>query len=114
MVVKGKKILVCTAHPDDEAFCSGTILKLVNEGNAVTLVVETQGEKGSHDPNETPESIAKRRKVEIERAASRLGIEQIVQLGYRDGELEYATDLKETLFRLVRSIQPDVVFTFDP
>lgn len=114
IVLKGKKILVCTAHPDDEVFCSGTILKLVSEGNTVTLVVGTQGEKGSHDPNETPESIAKRRRVEMELAASRLGIQEIMQLGYRDGELEYATDLKETLFRLVRSIQPDVVLTFDP
>jgi N,N'-diacetylchitobiose non-reducing end deacetylase len=112
--MKDKNILVCVAHPDDEVFCSGTIIRLADNGNHVILVVGTQGEKGSHDPNQTPDSIAKKRKKEMETAASRLGVERIVQLGYRDGELQYATDLKETLFCLVRSIRPDIVFTFDP
>jgi len=112
--MQGKNILVCIAHPDDEVFCSGTILRLADAGNNVTLVVGTLGEKGSHDPVMTPESIAQMRKHEMDEAAIRLGIRKVVQLGYRDGELEYASDLKETLFRLVRSIQPDVVITFDP
>ena len=112
--MRNKKVIVCIAHPDDEVFCSGTILKLVDEDNDVNLVIGTRGEKGSHDPSQTPESIANKRKSEMELAAKRLGVKEIVQLGYRDGELEYATDLKETLFRIVRSVQPDVVFTFDP
>ncbi len=112
--MQGKKVLICVAHPDDEVFCSGTILKLTDSGNDVTLVVGTQGEKGSHNPSLTPEAIADIRRVEMESAALHLGIREVVQLGYRDGELQYATDLKETLFRLVRSIRPDIVLTFDP
>ncbi len=112
--MRDKHILVCTAHPDDEVFCSGTILRLCDAGNHVTLVVGTQGEKGSHDPAMTPELIAQARKKEMEEAAARLGVQRVIQLDYHDGELEYATDLKETLFRLVRSIRPDVVLTFDP
>ena len=112
--MNGKKMLVCLAHPDDEVFCSGTILKQTDLGTGVTIVIGTQGEKGSHDPSYTPDAIASLRRVEMEKAASRLGVRDVVQLGYNDGELQYATDLKETLFRLVRSIRPDVVLTFDP
>jgi LmbE family N-acetylglucosaminyl deacetylase len=106
--------MVCTAHPDDEVFCAGTILRLVDAGNDVHLVIGTQGEKGSHDPNLTPQLIAQTRKQEMDLAAHRLGLAGVVQLEYRDGELQYASDLKETLFGLVRSLRPDVVITFDP
>ena len=112
--MRDKHILVCIAHPDDEVFCSGTILRLTDAGNRVTLVVGTQGEKGSHDPDMTPERIAQVRRAEMGEAAKRLGVRDVVQLDYHDGELEYATDLKETLFRLIRSVRPDVVLTFDP
>jgi len=112
--MQGKKVLICVAHPDDEVFCSGTILKLTDSDNDVTLIVGTQGEKGSHNPSLTPEAIADIRRAEMELAASHLGVREVVQLGYKDGELQYATDLKETLFRLVRSIRPDIVITFDP
>lgn len=112
--MRGKKILVCLAHPDDEVFCSGTLVRLTDAGNDVTLVVGTQGERGSHDPTLTPELIADMRRKEMEDAAHRLGVREVVQLGYQDGDLQYATNLKETLFRLVRSIRPDVVITFDP
>lgn len=112
--MEGKRVLVCIAHPDDEVFCSGTILRLVDTGNEVTIVVGTLGEKGSHDPHLTPDLIAQMRQTEMEQAALRLGVKEVVQLGYKDGELQYATDLKETLFRLVRSLRPDVVITFDP
>ncbi|MHB1626906.1 MAG: PIG-L deacetylase family protein, partial [Bacilli bacterium] len=70
--------------------------------------------RGSHDPTLTPELIADMRRKEMEDAAHRLGAREVVQLGYQDGDLQYATNLKETLFRLVRSIRPDVVITFDP
>lgn len=112
--MKGKKILVCLAHPDDEVFCSGTILKLTEAGNEVTIVVGTQGEKGSHDPSLNPEDIANMRHKEMQNSASSLGVHNVLYLGYKDGELQYATDLKETLFRLTRTIRPDVVLTFDP
>ncbi|OPG17382.1 PIG-L deacetylase family protein [Ferroacidibacillus organovorans] len=112
--MNGKKVLVCVAHPDDEVFCSGTILKLTDLGNDVYLVVGTQGEKGSHDPALSPPAIAEMRRQEMEVAAKRLGIREVIQLGYQDGELQYANDLKETLFHLVRRIRPDLVLTFDP
>lgn len=112
--MQGKRVLVCIAHPDDEVFCSGTILRLVDMGNVVTLIVGTLGEKGSHDPELTPDLIAQMRQSEMTQAAERLGVQEVIQLGYKDGELQYATDLKETLFRMVRSLRPDVVITFDP
>lgn len=112
--MKQRNVLVCVAHPDDEVFCSGTILKLTDSGNAVTLVVGTKGEKGSHDPDLSPVAIADIRAQEMQLAASRLAIDNVIQLGYQDGELQYADDLKEKLFHLVRRIRPDVVLTFDP
>ncbi|PWI58366.1 PIG-L deacetylase family protein [Sulfoacidibacillus thermotolerans] len=111
---QGKRVMVCTAHPDDEIFCSGTIAKMVNNGNEVLLVVGTEGEKGSHDPTATPEGIAALRRTELETAAARLGVSSVIRLHYHDGELQYAADLKEVLFRIVRTHRPDVVLTFDP
>lgn len=112
--MQDKTVLICIAHPDDELFCSGTIAKLTQTGNRVILAIGTDGEKGSHDPKATPEGIAATRRKEMDVAAERLGIHTVVYLGYLDGELQYATNLKETLFRIVRYYRPDVVLTFDP
>lgn len=79
--MKQRNVLVCVAHPDDEVFCSGTILKLTDSGNAVTLVVGTKGEKGSHDPDLSPVAIADLRAKEMQLAASRLAIDKVIQLG---------------------------------
>jgi LmbE family N-acetylglucosaminyl deacetylase len=115
MVVKDKTILVVVAHPDDaEAFCGGTIARLTRAGNAVTLVVCTNGDRGSHDHHVRPSELVSVRRQEEEEACRILGLETTIWLGYRDGELSHMTDLRERLIRVIRQIQPDILLTFDP
>lgn len=114
-MVKGKNILVVVAHPDDaESFCGGTIPRLVQGSNRVTLVVCTNGDRGSHDRGLRPTDLISMRRHEQEQARQLLGIQEVIWLGYRDGELANITDLRERLIRLIRQHQPDIILTFDP
>ncbi|SFG55512.1 PIG-L deacetylase family protein [Sporolactobacillus nakayamae] len=74
MGVKGKKVIAFIAHPDDETFLSGTLARLVQEGNKVLVVIATNGDKGTHDRAQTSEQVTAIRRVEMERAAHVLGV----------------------------------------
>jgi len=114
----GKTIMVFCAHPDDDTMCSGTLAKLTQNGNSVLMVFYTNGNKGSHDLTMTSERLAAIRKEEEEAACKVVGIppENIIWLGYDDGELEYADKraLAGKVARLIRLYRPDAVFCFDP
>jgi len=115
----GKTILAFFAHPDDDAYyCSGTLAKLVKNGNNVIIVIYTNGNKGTHDLEMTSERLAQIRKKEEEEACAVIGInpENIIWMGYDDGELEYANakELCGKAARLIRKYRPDVVLCFDP
>jgi LmbE family N-acetylglucosaminyl deacetylase len=117
--MKGKTILTFCAHPDDDAYyCSGTLAILARNGNEVIIVFYTNGNKGSHDLEMTSERLAQIRKKEEEEACTVIGIkpENIIWLGYDDGELEYANpkELCGKATRLIRMYRPDVVISFDP
>jgi len=113
--VQNKNVLVVVAHPDDaESFCGGTIASLVQRGNVVTLVVCTNGDRGSHDRRLKPTELVFMRRQEQELARQLLGIQELIWLGYRDGELANITDLRERIIRLIRQYQPEIILTFDP
>lgn len=114
MSVTGKKVLVCTAHPDDETLCSGAIMKLVAGGNSVSLLVATSGNRGTHDPEVKPAELAATRRREMDEAAAVLGIAKVIWLGIDDGSLYETSDLKKRVFGAMREEDPDIVFTFDP
>jgi len=113
MAVQGKTIMMLIAHPDDETRGSGTLAKLVKQGNKVIIVVATNGDKGTHDPSVSPIQIAATRRVEMANTAKILGV-QVVWLGFPDGSLEASANLKEAVFRVIRTHRPDIFITFDP
>lgn len=114
MSITGQNILMFIAHPDDEVMSSGTLAKLVKQGNKVIMVVATSGNKGTHDAQVTPEQIAATRKGEMEKAANVIGISEIIWLGYNDGELDmHVHELKDQVYRLIRTYKPAIVFGFD-
>lgn len=79
--------LVCLhAHPDDEAtLTGGSIARAHAEGHRVVLVVATDGAHGEVPDDLAPgETLAVRRRAELERSAAELGIDRIVALGYTD------------------------------
>lgn len=81
------RALVCLhAHPDDEAiFTGGTILRAVQAGWRVVLVVATKGERGLHPASVT--DLAAHRLQETLESAAILGVHRVVFLGYGDGGL---------------------------
>ena len=82
------------------------------------MVFYTNGNKGSHDLTMTSERLAAIRKGEEEAACEVVGIpaENIIWLGYDDGELEYADKqvLARRVAKLIRQNRPNAVICFDP
>jgi LmbE family N-acetylglucosaminyl deacetylase len=79
--------LVCFhAHPDDEALSTGgTIARAAAQGNRVVLVVATGGEHGEvPDGLADGETLADRRRAEVERSSQALGVARVEWLDYRD------------------------------
>jgi len=114
MPVTGKKVLVLFAHPDDAEFlCGGTVAKLVRGGNEVIYVCATDGNRGMHTTDLTPEMMAQVRRREMQAAARVLGVREVIFLGYEDGRLKEARDLVGDFMRAIRKIRPDILLTFD-
>jgi len=115
---RGKTVMFIGAHPDDEVSSSGTLAKLIRNGNTVYMVIYTSGNKGSRDLEMTSERLAWIRKKEDIEANKIIGIpeENIFFLGYDDGMLEYVPEeeLCEKVCRFIRKYRPDAVFSFDP
>ena len=110
-----KRCLVLLAHPDDaESWCAGTVARLVDAGAQVTYVVCTAGEKGTSHPEAKPEEVAEQREAEQREACRRLGVAEVVFLGYPDGGLEDTPAFRSDLVRQIRRFRPDLCLTFDP
>jgi len=117
--MKGKTVLVFTPHPDDDVFGAGGTIALLNRNhNKVYIVVYTNDNKGSYDPDMTSERLARIRRAEQEASEGLLGTpkENISWMGYDDGMLEYAPQpkLTEEATAMIRRIRPDVLLSVDP
>src|SRR5579872_7340705 len=117
--LQGKTILLFTPHPDDDTFCcAGTLALLSKGGNNVHIVIYTNDDKGSLDPDMTSEHLARIRMAEEEEACRIVGIPKsnIQWLEYHDGMLEYANprDLVEEVAKIIRTYRPDIVMSIDP
>jgi len=115
----GKTIMVFAPHPDDDTFAlGGTLARLAKNGNKIVIVIFTNDDKGSKDLEMTRERLARIRRAEEEEACRALGIgkENLVWLGYEDGDLEYADPhrLRGEVCRLIKIHRPDAVFSPDP
>jgi len=110
------RALTIGAHPDDAEFGAGGVLsKWSDRGCEASMLVITDGSKGSWDPAADQDALVETRRIEQHRSASVLGITgEVVMLGRVDGELEYSMELRETLCWWVRRLRPNVVITHDP
>lgn len=109
------RVMVIAAHPDDPEFgCAGTVVKWAQAGKAITYVLLTSGDKGSHDPDLRPGRLAALREDEQRAAARDLGVQQAIFLRYPDGLLENTLELRRQLSNTIRHHRPHVVMTIDP
>ncbi len=109
------RVLAIGAHPDDIEFgCGGSLAKWAAGGAHVTMVIVTDGSKGTWDRTVAPQALATTRRREQEEAAARLGAAQVVMLERTDGELEYSMALRAEMCLQIRRHRPDVLLSHDP
>jgi LmbE family N-acetylglucosaminyl deacetylase len=107
--------MVIVAHPDDAEFTvAGTVAVWTQAGCRVTYVICTDGNTGSHEPDMTRERLAEIRRVEQRAACAALGVDEVVFLGYDDGQLQATLDLRRDLVRVIRQYKPEVLIAGDP
>ncbi len=110
-----KRAMIIMAHPDDpEFFCGGTIALWCAAGIEVSYLILTNGNKGSDDPNMTPEKLIAIRRQEQQAAANVLGVKEVIFFDEPDGELESTLDLRKRVVAQIRLYKPDVVIAPDP
>jgi N-acetylglucosamine malate deacetylase 1 len=117
--VQNKTILLFTPHPDDDVFGAGGTIALLNRNhNKVYIVIYTNDDKGSYDPDMNSQKLARIRRAEEEVSEGMLGTpkENISWMGYDDGMLEYAPQpkLTEEATAIIRRIRPDILLSVDP
>ena len=110
-----RRALAVSAHPDDTEFgCAGTAALWSKEGWEFYYLILTNGNKGTSDPNMTPQMLAPIREQEQRAAAKVVGVKDVFFLGYEDGELVYSRELLGKVVRYIRQLKPYAVFTNDP
>jgi len=111
-----ERALTIGAHPDDAEFgAGGTLARWAREGCQISMVIVTDGSKGSWDPEISAADLAKLRAAEQIAAAATLGVTgDLIHLDYVDGELEYSMELRKRICEWIRRLRPNVVLSHDP
>ena len=105
----GQRVLALAPHPDDEACgCGGALLRHRAAGDAVTIVVVTDGRR-SRSLGLSPDEMAARRRAEAAQAAAVLGVTVWHWLGLPEWEWEIE-DLAPRLLAELETGQPDVIY----
>lgn len=102
-----KKVLVLAAHPDDETLgVGGTILKHKNDGDLVTVFIVTDGVTVRHNNTEIQKQAALK-------ACKILNVNDVYFGDLPDQRLDGLPlfEVIEPIFKIVKDIQPDVVYT---
>ncbi len=119
-MMESLKLLAVFAHPDDESMgMGGTLAKYAAEGVETYLICASRGERGWFGPEEQNpgwRNLGATRTLELQNAATTLGIKQLVFLGYMDGEVDQApyTEAVRKIVTHLRRIKPQVVVSFPP
>ena len=109
------RVLVIAAHPDDADISSGgAVARWAREGRQVHYVLCTSGNRGSDDPEMTPQRLGEIREAEQRAAAEILGVAGLTFLRHEDCELEETLAFRRQLSDLIRTFRPDVLMTHDP
>ncbi|MCB0994701.1 MAG: PIG-L family deacetylase [Acidimicrobiales bacterium] len=111
-----ERVLAIGAHPDDIEFgCGATLSKWAADGCEVSLLVCTDGSKGTWDPHADLAELVVTRQAEQRVAAKRLGATgEVVFCDWVDGELESGLRQRAVVASWIRRLRPNVVLGHDP
>jgi LmbE family N-acetylglucosaminyl deacetylase len=112
--VPAGRVLAFAPHPDDEVAGPGGALALhAAQGDAVRVVVATDGTSGDPDGRHSPTFLAILRQRESLAGLGLLGVDDVRFWGFPDGHVLSATDLQNVAALAAREIaefRPDVVY----
>ncbi|WP_126582298.1 PIG-L deacetylase family protein [Tengunoibacter tsumagoiensis] len=124
-----KSLLLCLAHPDDEAGCAPLVARYIAEGARATLICATNGEVGTVDEKflTNYSSIAELRLAELQCATQVAGYTDVVTFGYRDSGMMGAKENLESsclwqapleevtdrIIEVIHRVRPQVLITFN-
>jgi LmbE family N-acetylglucosaminyl deacetylase len=117
-------VLAIFAHPDDEATVSPVLAKYAAAGVNVYLAIATDGRLGYTEHAKIPkgDSLAAVRKLELQCASEKLGINPPIMFGLHDqlgmGEgmaafNQQLDSLRNGVIKLFNELKPDVVLTWN-
>lgn len=111
-----ERALAIAAHPDDIEFgCGATLAKWAASGCEVSLLICTDGSKGTWDANADTDRLVVTRQDEQRAAAAELGATgEVAFLGWTDGELESGLRQRAQVASWIRRLRPVVVLGHDP
>ncbi|NQZ22280.1 MAG: PIG-L family deacetylase [Colwellia sp.] len=110
-------VLVVVAHADDEALgCGATIAKHAAQGDAITLLVMTDGVSARMNTlveNSSLVESKKERKSALQQSADILGIKHICQAGFPDNKMDGVELLTITQFieKNTENFSPEIIYT---
>jgi LmbE family N-acetylglucosaminyl deacetylase len=103
------KILVVSAHPDDEVIgAGGTLLKHAKQGDAIFwLIMTTMNGHGSYSPEQITQ-----RENEIQKVAKRLSIKKVFQLQHITTRLDqvHLSNIISDVSGIMKEVEPEVVY----
>jgi len=100
-MIKPMNILAIGAHPDDiEYGCAGTLIKYVERGHRIFLLVLTKGEEGGEGEIRQREQNA---------AAEVIGAQQVFWGDYHDTQLPLNKELIDKIEEVIATVQPDLI-----
>jgi LmbE family N-acetylglucosaminyl deacetylase len=100
-MIKPMNILAIGAHPDDiEYGCAGTLIKYVERGHQIFLMVLTKGEEGGEGEVRQREQNA---------AAEIIGAQQVFWGDYHDTQLPLNKALIDKIEEVIAEVKPDLI-----
>jgi N-acetylglucosamine malate deacetylase 1 len=110
MIDNQKVVLIVAAHSDDEAIgCCGTILRHINNGDAVHLLFMTDGISSRI----VTESMKIDRLNATQKAAKMMGVKTLECLSFPDNKMDSVPllDIIKKVEEKVENLQPNIIYT---
>lgn len=110
-----KRILIVSAHPDDEILgCGATILKHINDGDEVFSLVLGEGITARYENQfEADRQELQKLNESLKSVAKELGIQKYWHFGYPDNRFDSVSFLEivKSVERVKNEICPSVIYT---
>jgi len=107
-----KKVIVISAHPDDETLgVGGTLLRHADHGDEIYWIIVTDiFEKDGVSAQRVIE-----RSDEIEKVSSLYGFTKIFNLGYSSAKLDttHIPDLVKSISKIFNEVEPEVIYSLN-